>query len=101
MRVHELLHERQSDASPFMRAGLGAVDAVKAPEQLRDLVGGDAHSAVLNGQLSRAAGRQLLFPLTTFISSGLRSSSVVLPAGQSDRPKAGQKLCFAMASERA
>ena len=47
------------------------------------------------------AGRQLLFPLTAFISSGLRSSSVVLPAAQSDRPEAGQKLCIEIASERA
>src|SRR5437763_14147803 len=54
MRMYELLHERQSNASTFMRAGLRALDAVKALEQLRDFIGWDAHSAVLDGQLSRA-----------------------------------------------
>src|SRR2546421_3450606 len=54
MRVHELLHERQSNAGTFMRAGLRALDAVKAPEQLRDFIAWDAHSAVLDSQLSRA-----------------------------------------------
>ena len=54
MRVHELLHERQSNAGTFMRAGLRALDAVKAPEQLRDFIGWDAHSAVLDSQLSSA-----------------------------------------------
>src|SRR5256885_8946491 len=57
MRVHELLHERQSNAGTFMRAGLRALDAVKALEQLRDFIGWDAHSAVLDSQLSRAIER--------------------------------------------
>ena len=46
VQPHQLLHQRETDAAAFVRAAARAFDAVKALEQTRQLVRGNAGAGV-------------------------------------------------------
>ncbi len=56
VQPHELLHEREPDAGPFVRARAGALDAVKPLEEAANLGLGDAGSRVADDQLRARRG---------------------------------------------
>ncbi len=51
MRLHQLAHDRQAQASAAGRAGTRAVGTVEALEDVRQVLGGDAAAGVAHGDL--------------------------------------------------
>ena len=54
---HELLHEGEADAGSFEAATFRALDALKAVEDVRQLVRGDAGAGIANRELDAIATR--------------------------------------------
>ena len=56
VQLHQLLHEGEPDAGPFVRPRARALDAVEPIVEVRDVLGGDPDAGVLDAQDGGAVG---------------------------------------------